>query len=387
MARQAITIMNFSANQIRQLKKAAERASQLRGGSKLRAMQQARKIYSQNQGQMLKLMGNGPGATFIKEVSRALSKSGVPKLLGQSMASAAGQDIRGEVARYAKGGIASQLLQGFLGGLGPVGKAVSMLLGRHGGGGVPDSAIRDAINLLTTLGFEVRLPPASQTSAAHAPSSTLAPPTTSSTFDWLQDRFAQPPVQPDAMQGPALPMGSFPANRMIPMQLVSSSNVYAIGYQVETLTMRVQYLGTTVSAAGIKGHGHSGKNRVKGKLGRTLTGRRQGPGATYDYRGVPQAVFNRIQNAGSKGGAIWDNLRIRGTVYGHKFDYELVAGSRVDVVLPARVKGYLTDQQRIGVVTYIPRKAVGPGMFQSRTMQQGTRQFKSLLPSQGMRNK
>lgn len=48
------------------------------------------------------------------------------------------------------------------------------------------------------------------------------------------------------------------------------------------------------------------------------------PGSIYAYYNVPIASFMGLFEAGSKGTWIWDNIRIRGTISGHRFDYSLV---------------------------------------------------------------
>lgn len=48
------------------------------------------------------------------------------------------------------------------------------------------------------------------------------------------------------------------------------------------------------------------------------------PGPIYAYYNVPLDLFMSMFNAGSKGTWVWDHLRIRGTLSGHKFDYSLV---------------------------------------------------------------
>ncbi len=50
-----------------------------------------------------------------------------------------------------------------------------------------------------------------------------------------------------------------------------------------------------------------------------------GPGPIYAYSYVPPQMFVDLLESRSKGGWVWDNLRIRGTVSGHRFDYRLVA--------------------------------------------------------------
>lgn len=86
---------------------------------------------------------------------------------------------------------------------------------------------------------------------------------------------------------------------MIP---VSSSNVHSIGFRYENRdigTLLVRYLAELPN------------------------GRRGGPGPLYEYFKVPSILFERFKQAGSKGKFVWDNLRIRGTKSGHKFQYDL----------------------------------------------------------------
>jgi hypothetical protein len=45
------------------------------------------------------------------------------------------------------------------------------------------------------------------------------------------------------------------------------------------------------------------------------------PDSIYRYFGVSLQLYQRLVVAGSKGIWIWDNIRIRGTKYGHNFPY------------------------------------------------------------------
>jgi hypothetical protein len=291
-------------------------------------------------------------------------------------------EIASEIARLAGGNNASSFMRELLAQLGPAGQALKALVTAKDLSQVPVSktAIDDAVSLLKEAGFEVRMPTAAPPIQAPPPTSRVR------TGEALPPRTGAP-RQPDiptvtptgSPQGPTPETGAFPGNLYVPMELVTSSNVYAIGYDAQTMTMRVQYLGTAISHGALSGKGHRGKKRVKGQLGKTAVGNRGGAGPTYDYSGVPPRVFERIRSAGSKGKAIWDNLRIRGTVYGHKFDYKLVAASVADVV-------NIQTGKRMGRVTYVPRRASGPGTFEGRTMRQGVgraaRTFRSLLPNE-----
>lgn len=52
-------------------------------------------------------------------------------------------------------------------------------------------------------------------------------------------------------------------------------------------------------------------------------------GSLYQYLDVPFEVARDMYHASSYGTAVWDLLRVRGTVYGHQFDYAIVSGNRV----------------------------------------------------------
>ena len=84
-----------------------------------------------------------------------------------------------------------------------------------------------------------------------------------------------------------------------------SSNVHSIGFVIQSPTDRegdlfVRFLGTAAD------------------------GTRSGPGPVYQYKGVPLDLFREFLVAASAGRFVWDHLRVRGTVSGHRFPYELV---------------------------------------------------------------
>jgi hypothetical protein len=104
------------------------------------------------------------------------------------------------------------------------------------------------------------------------------------------------------------------------MVRVSSSNVWGYYFEREARTTGILYVTFLRS-------GSDGKKSTE-------------PGPTYAYYTVPVRVYQRFKQeaAGSAGRAVWDNLRVRGTLWGHQFTYRLV-----------HVSG-----------EYIPRKAVRP---------------------------
>jgi len=91
---------------------------------------------------------------------------------------------------------------------------------------------------------------------------------------------------------------------------VQSSNVYAIGYEFNF------------------------QQPLKGKLivRYKQKDRRGGPGnvggPTYEYKAVHPDWFPELANAGSKGRWVWDQLRIRGTVAGHQYEYNLTRAAQ-----------------------------------------------------------
>lgn len=89
---------------------------------------------------------------------------------------------------------------------------------------------------------------------------------------------------------------------------VSSSNVYSYFWQPESKTMGVLYVTFLAPAPG--------KQMP-----------RQGPGPTYAYYGVTTQKYRafRKQAAESPGKAVWDHLRVRGTIFGHQVQYRLIA--------------------------------------------------------------
>lgn len=84
-------------------------------------------------------------------------------------------------------------------------------------------------------------------------------------------------------------------------------------------------------------------------------GKRDAPGATYAYYGVPPTKYTRFRQAAqhSAGEAVWDYLRVRGSSAGHQHSYELVGG------VPVQSEG-----------VYIPRKATEEG-FMRRVIHEG----------------
>jgi hypothetical protein len=140
---------------------------------------------------------------------------------------------------------------------------------------------------------------------------------------------------------------TFPANHPIvtaEMVPVDSSNIYSIGYDNDSHTLMVRFVGR---------HGHKDNSRR--------------PGSIYAYFHVPARRFLQFLDASSKGKWLWDNVRIRGTISGHRYDYALV-----------------------GIEAgYVPRKAtltpLGEAYIQRQVWTDKSRLISSPLPEQLVR--
>lgn len=169
---------------------------------------------------------------------------------------------------------------------------------------------------------------------------------------------AAPPVRrPPQRQKPNLPppkpvRGAGGGPSQIQMHRVSSSNVYAIGYHAQTQTLAVRYQAPVIGK-------QNGQYKIVAKANK--------PGPLYYYSGVPKRLWDSFASAGSKGTWVWDNLRIRGSIAGHQYDYRLVAGSLAP------------DGERI---MYVPRKATEAG-YNPRQITQGGLRVGSALPGTG----
>lgn len=177
-------------------------------------------------------------------------------------------------------------------------------------------------------------------------------------------------------RAPPLPGESHPFAREI--LTPDSSNVFSFAYDYATSTLFVTYKAPVLHAHNVRtGPGRlGGRRQLRGKPGATVAGKSNERGPLYAYYDVPVRVFERMKMAHSKGKFVWDNLRVRGTIYGHQYRYALMQGA-------------VTIQDGVSGV-YIPRKATPRG-FRVRSVSdigQGRRSFQSsTLPSRGFRSR
>lgn len=169
-----------------------------------------------------------------------------------------------------------------------------------------------------------------------------------------QERYPRPGSRlapPDAPPRPG-EESPFSAEILTPQ----SSNVFAFSYDAQTSTLYVTYKAPAINPHAIHMAAGPGGRQLVGKLGKTVVGKTNERGPMYAYFDVPVRVYKRMVLAVSKGKFVWDELRVRGTVYGHKFRYRLVQGS----VTPG-----------VGGV-YIPRRATRRGFRTRAAVNVGT---------------
>lgn len=106
---------------------------------------------------------------------------------------------------------------------------------------------------------------------------------------------------------------------------VESSNVYSYFWQPESKYSGILYVTFLAPSAS--------KNSP-----------RTGAGPTYAYYGVTTQKYRRFRTQAleSPGSAVWDHLRVRGTIFGHQVQYRLVAVTGEYVPRKATRKGFRT---------------------------------------------
>lgn len=141
----------------------------------------------------------------------------------------------------------------------------------------------------------------------------------------------------------------------------SSSNVYSYQYfrqaGAATGTLFVTFRAVNLRSSGVSSgevthKGRKSRSQLIGQAGKTVASgaRPFVPGVKYQYLRVEPRVFLKLKDSHSKGGAVWDLLRVRGTVFGAKYSYQVASAQ----VTP-------------GIGEYLPRKATRSG-FKTRTL-------------------
>lgn len=248
-------------------------------------------------------------------------------------------DLAREVEKYSKGGaggVTYRLLKDFLVSLGPAGKLLGALINpqaKSGFGSGLKAELSAAMNLLEAFSgddeaYEVArkiiegrggrvIDPADVRGGGRVRRSTDIG-SEADASGGAGGRQPAAPVKPkEANRATAdIPMGNGATQRFAKSHPIvtgdmqttpESSNVHSYGYDVDNWYLYVRF-----KAEAPRGGGGVRPNS---------------PGALYQYANVPPKVFISMLKASSKGTYIWDHIRIRGTLSGHRFDYQLVGVS------------------------------------------------------------
>lgn len=265
-----------------------------------------------------------------------------------------------EAVKFARGDFSKwlekQAMNALIRNLGPFGKILADLAKENG---ERTKSIQDELdaaeNVLKAFGYVVQKPLEAKRIAAPGE----APPRAKIA---VPSKVRPRVVEPEERQ----------PQKPVMIRTPNSSNVWAYGYDERDETMYVQFQSPALNRAAIKGtplatfpgSGLKKSQRPHGKLGSTVIGKVNKPGPMYAYYNVPKSVFNKFLRTSSAGGAVWDNLRVRGSAYGHQYSYGLVHG--------VATQG----------VDYVPRRASEFGLLQRRMTTPEGRELISLLPSE-----
>lgn len=255
----------------------------------------------------------------MRRLERTLQRMSNRGIL-DAMANSEAGGIASEISRYAKQGVQKTITDALMDALGPIGSVLKSMIRPSGRQMASvDRELEAAANLLQAFGWDVKRP--SGRVGGTRPRGKKA--------ERLMESIGFTTERPQRVDPGERPFFVRPERRgvhegyitlkiggrtrqykqddpiltgeLIP---VSSSNVHSIGFIFNHEspmkgTLQVRYLQSKRSGKGTGG------------------------GPLYYYSGVHPDVFVAFQAAASKGTFVWDRLRIRGTVSGHRYPYDL----------------------------------------------------------------
>lgn len=281
-----------------------------------------REFRSTSAGKLLKeidrLKGTAIGSTQLAGVARHLKSVGSKySLMRQLQQTDAGRALS-EIQKYAKGGWKDKLLDEALGALGPVGGLIQSML-RPGGKALSgiDKELGAAASLLRAFGYEV-IPPPHKRSGMKGKADAARELLESLGFT----------VTPPSQTSIERPKPKTPKKRQAWEIMVGGRRR---SYKLDDPTVTGEMIGVQSSNVHSIGYMFNWANPMQGILKvrflQSVGGGKKSAGALYYYgtpaRGVHPDVFNAFLDASSKGEFVWDRLRVRGSVTGHQYHYEL----------------------------------------------------------------
>ena len=156
-------------------------------------------------------------------------------------------------------------------------------------------------------------------------------------LDWMREAMrraaaAPPPITPPAAPSPPAPPAPTPPKPAeIPPEEPESLFGRGMPYTPEMFADAMANMRLTPNSSNVYGYFYEYESRTRGILYVTFlgddgNGERSGPGQTYAYYDVPVRKYQEFSRASaeSAGGAVWDYLRVRGTVWRHQHNYRLI---------------------------------------------------------------
>lgn len=260
----------------------------------------------------------------IQQVVDRYSRQLTPQGMLRQLLGSGTYNMARDVERYARShGLSKQLLGDILASLGPAGKLIQAVIAPQVGKNLLGRELSIAKSFLQAYGRLVVEPDDSKHAEQMAEylrgmGYTVLPP-------GKRPRGTRPPAESVGevqVERPAKTVkinGREFSNRhpLVSGDMVlspNSSNVHSFGYDLESDSLYVRFLASAVHGA------------------------KAGPGPLYRYAGVTPEEFlslYRTRNAGDGAGGdstpgtwLWSHIRIRGTISGHRKDYELVGVMR-----------------------------------------------------------
>lgn len=142
-----------------------------------------------------------------------------------------------------------------------------------------------------------------------------------------------PPPPTPAPAGPTPPGPIWPIPTPEEDEEPEPGRVFGRGapYRPEDFAQMMEEMRVTPGSSNVYGYFFEHESRTRGILyvtflGANAEGRRNGPGQTYAYYDVPVRKYHDFARATaqSAGGAVWDYVRVRGSVWRHQHNYRLV---------------------------------------------------------------
>lgn len=266
------------------------------------------------------LRGGRSSQQKLKSLSRKLSRLSGRNILQELSRGTEVGRLVGDVQKYAKGSDQRRLLDEILGSLGPLGDLFQALLRPRGRSQESISLRRElaaAKGLLQAFGSEVIAPPGKRTGftgKAKAAQELL---------ESLGFTVTPPPAAKTKRPKPRRTRAGTP-RKTVDIQIGSRKRRYRWDDPILSGEMITVASSNVHSIGFLFNHEEATKGTLKVRFLQQSRGRTtKGPGPLYHYYDVHPDVFGEFRKAASKGEFVWDRLRIRGTVSGHRFHYDL----------------------------------------------------------------